>query len=124
MAKTPRNKKSYTPNRGDIIWLDFDPQSGHEPKSKNKNVGVRPALVLSPQEYNAKSGLCLAMPITSKAKGYPFEIPLKSKKISGVVLSDHIKSLDFRAREARFCDTIDSATLESALHKLSLLVFE
>lgn len=118
MAKTPHNKKSYIPNRGDIIWLDFDPQSGHE------QAGVRPALVLSPQEYNAKSTLCIAMPITSKIKGYPFEIPLKSKKIDGVILSDHIKSLDFKARNAKFCDTIDSATLECALRKLALLVFE
>ncbi|RDU53206.1 endoribonuclease MazF [Helicobacter sp. MIT 01-3238] len=109
--------KAYTPKRGDIIWLDFDPRSGHEQGR------MRPALVLSPEEYNSKSGLCLAMPITSKVKGYPFEIALKSKKIDGVILSDHIKSLDFRARNARFCDKVDSDTLQCALHKLSLLLF-
>lgn len=117
-SRTPKAPtKTYTPKRGDIIWLDFDPRSGHE------QGGMRPALVLSPEEYNSKSGLCLAMPITSKVKGYPFEIALKSKKIDGVILSDHIKSLDFRARNARFCDKVDSDTLQCALHKLSLLLF-
>lgn len=109
---------SLTPKRGDIIWLEFDPRSGHE------QGGTRPALVISPQEYNAKSGLCLAMPITSKIKGYPFEVLVKCKKIEGVILSDHIKSLDFRARNAKFCDRVDSLTLELALQKLEILVFE
>lgn len=108
---------AYTPKRGDIIWLEFDPQSGHEQS------GTRPALVISPQEYNAKSGLCLAMPITSKIKGYPFEVAIKNKNISGVILSDHIKSLDFRARNAKFCGKVDSLTLKLTLQKLELLLF-
>ncbi len=82
---------NYIPKRGDIVWLEFSPQMGHEQS------GFRPALIISGETYNKKTGLCLAMPITSKIKDYPFEISLKTKKIQGVILSDQIKSLDFFA---------------------------
>jgi len=90
----------YVPDRGDIVWLNFTPQTGHEQRGK------RPALVLSPKIYNEKTSLCICLPITSKIKGYPFEVALpKSLEIQGVILSDQIKSLDFVAREAEFiCD--------------------
>jgi mRNA interferase MazF len=80
--------KNYIPERGDIVWLNFTPQTGHE------QMGRRPAIVISPFDYNEKVGLGLFCPITSKIKGYPFEVKIENKKIDGVVLSDQIKSLD------------------------------
>ena len=109
---------NYIPKRGDIVWLEFSPQIGHEQS------GFRPALIISSEIYNRKTGLCLAMPITSKIKGYPFEVNLKTKKIDGVILSDQIKSLDFKLRKIKFCNKIDDKTFEIVLDKLSLLLFE
>ena len=89
--------RAYVPDAGDVVWLTFDPQAGHEQR------GRRPALVLSPRSYNVKARLALACPITSHVKGYPFEVALpQSGKISGVVLADHIKNLDWQAREIAF----------------------
>jgi len=88
---------SYVPCRGDLVWLTFDPQAGHE------QAGRRPAFVLSPEQYNRKTGLFLACPITSKVKGYPFEVELPpGLGISGVILVDQIKSLDWKVRKAEF----------------------
>ena len=94
---------SYVPRRGDIAWLSFDPQAGHE------QAGRRPAFVLSPESYNRKIGLFLVCPITSKVKGYPFEVPLPDGLVvSGVILADQIKSLDWNVRRAEFaCSTND-----------------
>ena len=90
-------EKNYCPDRGDIIWLDFNPQAGHE------QAGRRPALVISPKIYNSKIGLCLLCPITSKVKGYQFEVVVSGLiNIKGVVLSDQLKSLDWRIRRAEF----------------------
>lgn len=87
----------YIPDRGDFVWLDFDPQAGHEQR------GNRPALIISPKIYNEKTSLCLALPITSKVKGYPFEVAIEDiPSLQGVILSDQIKSLDFRIRKASF----------------------
>jgi mRNA interferase MazF len=84
----------YVPEAGDLIWIDFTPQAGNEG-------GRRPALVLSPALYNAKTGLAVMCPITSHAKGYPFEVAVPAGlKIRGAVLSDHMKNLDWRARRA------------------------
>ncbi len=95
---------SYIPQRGDLVWLSFDPQAGHE------QAGRRPAFVLSPESYNRKTGLFLACPITSRVKGYPFEVPLPDGlAVAGVILADQIKSLDWKARRAEFaCDTSES----------------
>lgn len=80
-----------------MVWLAFDPQSGHE------QAGRRPAFVLSPASYNGRIGLALFCPLTSQIKGYPFEVPISpGLAVSGVVLSDQIKSLDWRARQAEF----------------------
>ena len=88
---------NYIPQKGDIVWLNFDPGAGHEQKGK------RPALILSPKIYNQKTSLCIALPITSKIKGYPFEVNLPADlKISGTILSDQVKSLDFIVRRATF----------------------
>ena len=89
--------KPYVPDAGDLVWLTFDPQAGHE------QGGRRPALILSPREYNAKARLALACPITSQRKGYPFEVALpEGQSIAGVVLADHVKNLDWQARKAAF----------------------
>lgn len=85
--------KTWVPDAGDIVWLPFNPQSGHE------QAGHRPAVVLSPATYNAKTGLLLCCPITSQVKGYPFEVLVSGKRRS-VALADQIKSVDWRARRA------------------------
>lgn len=88
---------NYVPRRGDVAWLSFDPQAGHE------QAGRRPAFVLSPEAYNRKTGLLLACPITSQVKGYPFEIALpEGLPVTGVILADQIKSLDWKVRKAEF----------------------
>lgn len=85
------------PDRGDVMWLTLDPQSGHE------QAGRRPVLVLSPASYNGRLGLALICPITSRVKGYPFEVPLPGGlAVAGVVLADQVKSLDWRTRKAEF----------------------
>lgn len=106
----------YIPECGDIVWLEFDPQAGNEHK------GVRPALALSPKLYNQKSGLCIFVPITSKIKGYPFEVLYRGQKIQGAILSDQIKSLDFKIRNAKFCEKINHQALQEVKDKISLLI--
>jgi mRNA interferase MazF len=111
-------KKKYSPERGDIVWLNFDPQSGHEQKGK------RPAVVISPKEYNEKVGLGLFCPITSKKKNYPFEVKIVNKKIDGVILSDQIKSLDWKTRDIEFITKISSEEINEITNKISVLLFE
>lgn len=103
---------TYTPSRGDVIWLDFGSTSGHE------QAGHRPALVLSGQRYNQKSGLMLACPITTKAKGYPFEAKVTAGVIDGVVLSDQIKSLDWQRRPIKF----EAKASAAAVKRCQLLI--
>jgi len=111
-------KKKYIPARGDIVWLNFNPQSGHEQKGK------RPAVVISPKEYNEKTGLGLFCPITSKMKDYPFEVKIENKKIIGVVLSDQIKNLDWKTREIEFIIKETSETVDEIIDKIGVLLFE
>ena len=86
----------YVPERGDLVWLQFDPQAGHE------QAGRRPAIVLTPKAYNRKIGLALFCPVTTQVKGYPFEVILPEESpVSGAVLSDQVKSLDWRARNTQ-----------------------
>lgn len=107
------------PRRGDLVWLDFTPQAGHE------QAGRRPALILSPESYNRKTGLALACPITSQAKGYPFEVALPADRaVAGVVLSDHVRSIDWRARRAERAGQADEATLSEVCGKLASLLSE
>ncbi len=96
----------YIPDRGDIVWLNFNPQQGHE------QAGVRPALVLSPKSYNRNSKLMLACPITSKVKGYPFEVRVLAKKIDGAVLADQVKNLDWTIRNVSFVEKVPYDVLE------------
>jgi mRNA interferase MazF len=107
----------YIPRRGDIVWLTFTPQVGHE------QAGRRPAVVLSPRAYNSRVGLFLACPVTSKAKGYPFEVAIPDGlPVSGFVLSDQMKSLDWRAREAGFACALPAATTQEILAKATALL--
>ena len=105
----------YIPSKGDVVLIDFNPQIGKEITKR------RPALILSPQEYN-KYGLAIAVPITSKVKGYPFEVVIKNKQIEGVVLADAVKSLDWKERNAKFITSVSSKDLLEVLKLLSLLL--
>ncbi|MBM9576052.1 endoribonuclease MazF [Leptospira sp. 201903070] len=107
----------YIPEKGDIVWLNFTPQAGHE------QMGRRPALVLSPKEYNSKTGLAIFCPITSKVKGYPFEVVIKSKKLNGVILSDQIKNLDWTIREVEYIESVSKPSLKEVLDNIKLLIF-
>ena len=107
---------AHAPDRGDIVWLHFNQQSGHE------QAGPRPALVLSPREYNCRVGLALCCPITSRSKKYPFEVPVKAGEIEGVVLSDQLRSLDWQARDARFVARAPAPIIEEVRAKLHTLI--
>ncbi len=106
----------YIPKPGDLVWLEFNPQSGHE------QAGRRPALVISQLDYNKKTGLALFCPVTSRKKGYPFEVDLKESPVKGVVLSDQVKSLDWRARKTKLIDTAPESILREALAKIRALL--
>lgn len=107
----------YVPERGDLIWLVFSPQAGHE------QPGRRPAVVLSPRSYNGRVGLLLACPVTSQQKGYPFEVAVPAGlPVSGVVLADQIKSLDWRARKAEYICSLPAGTVHELLAKALVLV--
>ena len=108
--------EKYIPERGDIVWLNFNPQVGHE------QMGKRPAIVISPKEYNEKVGLGLFCPITSKIKDYPFEVRIKNKIIDGVVLSDQIKSFDWRIRETEFIIKESDKKIQEVISKLNVLI--
>lgn len=109
-------KRRYIPDYGDLVWLDFTPHSGHE------QAGRRPALVLSPKAYNAKTQLMLCCPITSQVKGYPFEVAVAGAAINGVVLADQVKSVDWVARHAKFEGRVAPEIVEEVLAKLLVLL--
>lgn len=106
----------YIPNHGDMIWVNFNPTHGHEQRGK------RPALVISPKEYNAKAGLALVCPITSQVKGYPFEVPLDVNNRHCAVLVDQIRSIDWNARKASFLESVHYTTFREVKEKLFLLL--
>jgi mRNA interferase MazF len=110
--------KDYIPERGDIVWLNFNPSSGHEQQGK------RPAVVISPKAYNEKVGMGLFCPITNKVKGYPFEVKTKSDMINGVVLTDQIKSLDWKTRKIEFIEKVTPEKINEIIDKISILIFE
>ena len=108
---------NYIPSRGDIVWLEFDPQAGHEQS------GRRPALVISPRIYNQKVGLGLFCPITSQIKNYPFEVKIpQSLKIKGVILSDQIKSLDWKERKAKLICKLPKRNFKEVIGKIKTLI--
>jgi len=105
---------AYIPDSGDILWIMFNPQAGH-----------RPALVLSPKAYNGKVGLALLCPITNQVKGYPFEVLIpEGLEIKGAILSDQVKSLDWKARNAKFSCKLPSENFNKVIKKLSTLICE
>ncbi|MBP1464286.1 endoribonuclease MazF [Candidatus Chloroploca sp. M-50] len=109
---------TYIPSRGDIVWLTFNPQAGSEQAVR------RPAIVLSPSTYNGKVGLAIFCPITNQVKGYPFEVALpKELPVTGIVLSDQVKSLDWRSRNAQFAGQVPTEVLNEVLQKVSALLF-
>ena len=107
----------YCPKRGDVVWISFNPQAGHE------QAGHRPALVLSPQAYNRKVGLAILCPLTNQVKGYPFEVRIpEGVQASGAVLADQVKSIDWRARKASRLCTLPEGTVRQVLNKVGTLV--
>ncbi len=108
---------AYIPARGDVVWISFTPQAGHE------QAGRRPAVVLSPKSYNQKVGLAIFCPITNQIKGYPFEVILpKEAGVTGVILSDQVKSLDWRVRKAEFIGSLPEEVINEVLAKLGILL--
>lgn len=113
MKRTRRN----VPERGDVVWISMDPQAGHE------QAGRRPALVLSPAEYNGKTGLALMCPITSQVKGYPFEVLIpEGHAVTGAVLADQVKNLDWRARKVTKFSRLPNHVLVQVLARLVALM--
>ena len=108
--------REYVPDRGDIVWLDFNPQAGHEQR------GRRPALTVSYKEYNGKIGLGLFCPITSKVKGYPFEVEVRGKSVSGCVLSDQVKSLDWTVRNVEYIEKLNEESLNDVISNVVILM--
>jgi mRNA interferase MazF len=108
---------AYAPDRGDAVWVTLDPQAGHE------QAGRRPALVLSPVAYNRKVGLAVLCPITNQIKGYPFEVIIPhGLKVTGAILSDQIKNLDWKARETKLICRLPQSVTDEALRKLGALL--
>jgi mRNA interferase MazF len=111
------SSRTYVPQCGDVVWITLNPQAGHE------QAGRRPAVVLSPQSYNGKTGLALLCPVTSQIKGYPFEVLIPAAlPIAGAVLSDQVKSLDWRAGNAELICTLPTDTISEVLQKLVTLL--
>jgi mRNA interferase MazF len=109
--------RAYVPDAGDLVWLTFDPQAGHEQR------GRRPALILSPRAYNSKARLAIACPITNQVKGYPFEVPLPpGGKIGGVILADHVKNLDWKARRVEFAAKATNDIIEDVRERLRVVL--
>ncbi len=108
---------AYVPERGDAVWIMLNPQAGHE------QAGRRPAIVLSPAAYNGKVGLAICCPITNQQKGYPFEVRIPNGlQVTGVILADQVKSLDWRARQAAFIAKLPEETVVEVLSKLNTLL--
>jgi len=111
------NSQTYIPQCGDAVWITLNPQAGHE------QAGRRPAVVLSPQNYNGKIGLAILCPITKQIKGYPFEVLIpEGLPVAGAILSDQVKSFDWRARDAELIGTLPTETISEVLQKLVTLL--
>src|SRR5437868_15522222 len=107
----------YIPSRGDAIWITLSPQAGHE------QAGRRPAIVLSPAQYNGRVGVAIVCPITNQSKGYPFEVAIPPNlPATGVILADHVRSVDWQARAAAFICSLPKATVDDVLTRLYTLL--
>lgn len=107
---------TYVPESGDIVWMEFEPQQGKEIRK------TRPALIISPEMYNRKTGLTLCVPITSQIKKHPFKVILSNSIISGAIVCDQIRSFDWNIRKARFITKVSVSTLESVRKKIIFLI--
>jgi mRNA interferase MazF len=108
---------TFIPDRGELIWVDLYPRTGHEQS------GRRPALVLSPKSYNKKTGLCIVCPATRQAKGYAFEVTVTTSNTEkSVILADHVRSIDWKVRKAKFFVKVQPDVLEEAVAKLEALI--
>jgi mRNA interferase MazF len=109
--------RAYIPQCGDVVWITLNPQAGRE------EAGRRPAVVVSPQSYNAKVGLAVFCPVTGQIKGYPFEVLIPAGlPVTGAILSDQVKSLDWRARKAELICALPNETITEVLEKLATLL--
>ena len=108
--------RAYVPDTGEVVWLEFDSQAGHE------QAGHRPALVISPASYNGKTGLMVCCPISTKIKGYPFEVVIQVDGVDCAVLSDQVKSLDWKARRAKMKAAVSTDALTHVKAKLKALL--
>ena len=108
--------KKYIPEQGDIVYLDFNPQSGHEQK------GTRPALIVSNEVFNSHLGLAFACPITNTDRGYPFHVKLQNLKTTGFVMCEQMKSVDYNARKISLIEKADNEIIETALALLNSIV--
>jgi len=109
--------RAYVPECGDVVWITLNPQAGRE------EAGRRPAVVVSPQSYNGRVGLAIFCPVTSQVKGYPFEVLIPAGlPVTGAILSDQVKSLDWRARRAELICALPARTISEVLEKLATLL--
>ena len=108
--------RRYVPEAGDVVWLEFDPQAGHE------QAGHRPALVVSPASYNGKTGLMVCCPMTTKIKGHPFEVLTEVDSVASAVLSDQVKSLDWKVRHAKKKGTVSAVAMVHVRAKIKALL--
>ncbi len=108
--------RRYVPDAGDVVWLEFNPQAGHE------QAGHRPALVVSPASYNARAGLMVCCPITSRIKGHPFEVLAEFDDVPGAILSDQVKSLDWKVRRAKRRGAVSEAVIADVRAKIKALL--
>lgn len=108
--------RAYVPDAGDVVWLEFDPQAGHE------QAGHRPALVISPAAYNVKAGLMVCCPLSTKIKGHPFEVVTQVEGVDCAVLSDQVKSLDWKVRRAKKKAVISAEVMLHVRAKLKALL--
>ena len=113
--------RRFVPDAGDIVWLEFSPQAKRT-RAGHEQAGHRPALVVSPATYNGKTGTMLCCPMTTQIKGYPFEVVIHAEGISGAVLSDQVKNLDWRARNAELICTLPDEIINEVLEKLGTLL--
>lgn len=109
-------KVKYIPNRGDAVWIDFNPTKGHEQH------GRRPAIVISPEKYNTLTGCAIFCPITSKSKQYSFEVLFEGSFIKGAILSDQVRTMDFTKRNIEFIEKISPVVMEHLEAKLLTLI--
>jgi mRNA interferase MazF len=109
--------KAYVPQRGEVVWITLNPQAGHE------QAGRRPAVVLSPGDYNGKVGLAILCPVTNQIKGYPFEVRLPAElPVTGAILADQVKSLDWRVRNAELICALPARVMSEVLQKIATLL--